>query len=198
MSVTSRSFTYADLQRERETRDERLELIEGEIVVTPSPASMHQIIIHRLAVLLDPLIVASGLGQVIEAPLDVYLDDRNVLQPDVLVLLHDRLDVLGPANIEAAPSLAIEVLSPSTSRRDQGIKRDLYARFGVPEYWIVDPVSHAVTICSAPRDGRYSQEATVFDTADSATIPGLSVDLTTLFAPVPGARFLGMDAETED
>jgi Uma2 family endonuclease len=198
MAVTSRSFTYTDLLSERETRDERMELIEGEIVVTPSPASMHQIIIHRLAVLLDPQIVASGRGQVIEAPLDVYLDDRNVLQPDVLVLLHDRLDVLGPTNIEAAPSLAIEVLSPSTSRRDQGIKRDLYARFGVPEYWIVDPVSHAVTVCSAPRDGRYSQEATVFDTADSATIPGLSVDLATLFAPVPGARFLGMDAETED
>jgi Uma2 family endonuclease len=196
MSVTSRSFTYADLLRERETRDERLELIEGVIVVTPSPAPMHQIIIHRLAVLLDPQIVASGLGQVMEAPLDVYLEDRNVLQPDVVVLLHDRMNLLGPANIEAAPSLAIEVLSPSTSRRDQGIKRDLYARFGVPEYWIVDPVARTVTICFDPRDGRYSQETTAVDTAASATIPGLSVELTALFAPVPGARLSGVDAGT--
>jgi Uma2 family endonuclease len=197
MAVTSRSSTYADLLSERETRDERLELIEGEIVVTPSPIPMHQIIIHRLAVLLDPPIVASGLGQVMEAPLDVYLDNRNVLQPDVVVLLHDRMDLIGPSNIEAAPSLAIEVLSPSTSGRDQGIKRDLYARFGVPEYWIVDPLARVVTIFSEPRNGRYSQETQVFDVAVSATIPGLSVDLATLFAPVPGARFSGTDTGPE-
>jgi Uma2 family endonuclease len=198
MSVTSRSSTYADLLSERETRDERMELIEGEIVVTPSPIPMHALVAHRLTVLLDRAIVEPGLGLVLEAPLDVFLDDRNVLQPDLLVLLQDRIDLFGATMIESAPSLAIEIISPSTAPRDRGIKRELYARYGVPEYWIVDAHAALVTIFSDLQDGRYRSEQAVRDSAVSATIPGLSVDLATLFAPVPGARFLGMDAETED
>jgi Uma2 family endonuclease len=196
MSVTSRSFSYADLLRERETRDERMELIEGEIVVTPSPVPMHALVAHRLAVLLDRAIVEAGRGLVLEAPLDVYLDDRNVLQPDLLVLLRDRLDFFGSSMIESAPSLAIEIISPSTAARDRGIKRDLYARYGVPEYWVVDVQASLVTIYSDVQDGRYRSKVAVRDIADSATIPGLSVELTALFAPVPGARIFGMDAGT--
>lgn len=187
MSIVTHSRTYDDLLRERERRDERLELIEGEIVVTPSPVPMHALVAHRLAVLLDRAIVETGLGLVLEAPLDVFLDDQNVPQPDLIVLLRDRLDLFGARKIESAPSLAIEIISPSAANRDRVTKRDLYARHGVPEYWIVDVDGALVTILSEIQDDRYQSEQTATDVAVSATIPTVSVDLTTLFAPVRGA-----------
>jgi Uma2 family endonuclease len=186
MAIQSRSLTYEDLKQERETRDERLELIEGEIIVTPSPSLMHQIIVHRLDVLLDRAIVEAGLGLVIGAPFDVYLDDQNVPQPDLIVVLWDREQVLGSARLESAPSLAIEIISPSSATRDRLTKRNLYARYAVPEYWLVDPEAKTVTVFSDPRDGRYRTEQTTNDVAISATIPQLSADLKALFAPVPG------------
>src|SRR5688572_24118094 len=186
MAIQSRSLTYDDLQRARETRDERLELIEGEIVVTPSPSPMHQLVVHRLAVLLDRAIVESGLGLVLESPLDVFLANRNVFQPDLIVLLRDRIQLFGSAMVESAPSLAVEIISPSTSAYDRVTKRDVYAQHSVPEYWLVDPETETITVFSNPRDGRYQAEQTVSDVAVSATIPGLSADLKALFAPVPG------------
>jgi Uma2 family endonuclease len=186
MAIQSRSLTYDDLKRERETRDERLELIEGEIIVTPSPSLMHQIVVHWLDVLLDRAIVESGLGLVIGAPFDVYLDEQNVPQPDLMVVLWDRERVLGSARLESAPSLAIEIISPSSATKDRVTKRSLYARHGVPEYWLVDPDAKIVTVFSDPQNGRYQAEQTVSDVAISATIPALSADLKALFAPVPG------------
>jgi Uma2 family endonuclease len=186
MSILSHSLIYDDLLRERETRDERLELIEGEIVVTPSPSLMHQIVVHRLDVLHDRAIVESGLGLVIGAPFDVYLDEQNVPQPDLMVVLWDRERVLGSARLESAPSLAIEIIAPSSATKDRVTKRNLYARYGVPEYWLVDPDATTVTIFSDPREGRYHSEQVVSDVANSATIPELSADLQALFAPVPG------------
>jgi Uma2 family endonuclease len=186
MAIQSRSLTFEDLNQERETCDERLELIEGEIIVTPSPSLMHQIVVHRLDVLLDRAIVEPGLGLVIGAPFDVYLDDQNVPQPDLMVVLWDREQVLGSARLESAPSLAIEISSSSSATRDRVTKRNVYARFDVPEYWLVDPDAKTVTIFSDPRDGRYHSEETTSDVVISATIPQLSADLKALFAPVPG------------
>jgi Uma2 family endonuclease len=186
MSILSHALTYDDLKRERETHDERLELIEGEIVVTPSPTPMHQLVVHRLAVLLDRAIVESGLGLVLESPIDVFLAAQNVFQPDLIVLLNDRIRLFGPDMVENAPSLAVEIISPSSSTYDRVTKHNVYARYGVPEYWLVDLEKQTVTIHSDPRDGRYHTETVSSDVAVSATIPGLSVDLKALFAPVPG------------
>ena len=186
MAIQSRSLTYDDLQRMRETRDERLELIDGELFVTPSPSLMHQIVIHRLDVLLDRAIVESGLGLVIGAPFDVYLDEQNVPQPDLMAVLWDRERVLGSARLESAPSLAIEIISPSSATKDRVTKRNLYARHGVPEYWLVEPDAKTVTIFSDPQNGRYQVEETTSDIAISATILELSADLKALFAAVPG------------
>jgi Uma2 family endonuclease len=186
MAIQSRSLTFKDLQRMREASDERFELIEGEIIVTPSPSLMHQIIVHRLDVLLDRAVVETGLGLVIGAPFDVYLDERNVPQPDLMVVLWDRAQVLESARIASAPSLAVEIISPSSATKDRVTKRNLYARHGVPEYWLVDPEAKTITIFSNPQDDHYQSEAVASATAVSATIPGLSVDLKALFAPIPG------------
>lgn len=186
MAIQSRSLTYDDLQRMRETHDERLELIDGELSVTPSPSLVHQIVVHRLDVLLDRAIVESGLGLVIGAPFDVYLDEQNVPQPDLVVVLRDRERVLGSTRLESAPSLAIEIISPSSATRDRVTKRNLYARYGVPEYWLVDPDAKTVTIFSDPRNGRYQAEQTVSEAGVFVTIPGLRVDLAPIFAPMFG------------
>jgi Uma2 family endonuclease len=109
-----------------------------------------------------------------------------VLQPDLIVLLNDRIRLFGPDIVENAPSLAVEIISPSSTSYDRITKRNVYALYGVPEYWLVDPEKQAVTIPSDPRDGRYRAEQVMSDVAVSATIPGLSADLKALFAPVPG------------
>jgi Uma2 family endonuclease len=183
MATLSHLLTYADLERARETSDERLELIEGEIVVSPSPTWLHQLVVHRLAVMLDRAIVESGRGIVLESPFDVYLDDNNILQPDVVVLLRDRRGLLGSRNLEGAPSLAIEIVSPSSGGLDRRRKRDLYARFGVPEYWVVDPDARSVTLFGDLREGQYQSERQASQVAVSPTIPELSIDVMALFAP---------------
>ena len=80
---------------------------------------------------------------------------QNVLQPDLMVVLPDRVGTSGLARLESAPSLAIEIISPSSATKDRVTKRNLYARFGVPEYWLVDPERRPITIFSDPQDGRY-------------------------------------------
>jgi Uma2 family endonuclease len=186
MAIQSRPLTYDDLQRMRETRDERLELIDGELFVTPSPSPMHQDISGNLYTLFRNVVFESGRGRAYYAPLDVRLDENTVVQPDLIIILSDRSPVLTTARVEGVPSLAVEIISPSTSAYDRVTKRDVYARSSVPEYWLVDPDAKTVTIFSDPQDGRYQTEQTASDVAISATIPELSADLKALFAPVPG------------
>jgi Uma2 family endonuclease len=185
VSTLSRTLTFDDLERIRETRDDRLELVDGGIVVTPAPVPLHLVIVHRLAVVFDRDIAAGIAGVIMQSP-DVFFSDHSVFQSDLVVLLRDRMERFGSRKVEGAPSLVVEVLSPSTSARDRGIKKDAYARHGVPEYWIIDGNTRAIEVCSDPVDGRYGSETTFSDVAVSATIPGLSVDLGDLFAPIPG------------
>jgi Uma2 family endonuclease len=186
MAIQSRSLTYDDLQRMRTTRDERLELIDGELFVTPSPTTIHQRVIRRLHRLLERAIIEAAVGEFFPAPYDVKLADGSIVQPDLVAVLTERFPLVAADKIEGVPDFIIEVLSPSSKTHDRIRKRDLYARHGVPEYWLVDPDARSVTIFSDPRDGRYRAEQMTSDVAISATIPQLSADLKALFAPVPG------------
>jgi len=187
MAIQSRSLTYVDLQRMRETRDERLELIDGELFVTPSPTPLHQFVSGRLEFLFRQRVLELGYGLVFDAPLDVRLAQDTIVQPDLIFVLPDRRPTVTAARVEGAPSLAVEILSPSTRAVDRTTKRDVYARYGVPEYWLVDMEARTVTVCSNLEQGRYSVERVTSDTAVSVIVPGLSVDLTHLFAPIPDA-----------
>jgi Uma2 family endonuclease len=184
MSVFSHPLTYADLERERESRDERLELIEGEMVVTPAPTPLHQRIAGRLYSLFDQALPE----QVYFAPVDVQLTEFTIVQPDIVVVLSGIEENVKASRIEGAPSIVAEIVSPSTSARDTVTKRNLYAQHGVPEYWLVDPLARRVTIYSRPEDGKYQVEQSTEDVAVSATIHGLSAELAKLFAPVPGQQ----------
>jgi Uma2 family endonuclease len=187
MAIQSRSLTYDDLQQMRETHDERLELIDGELFATPSPTPLHQYVSGRLHYLFQQSVRDLGFGLVFHAPLDVRLAKRTIVQPDLIIVLPDRRPIVTGERIEGAPSLAVEILSPSTTTVDRTTKRDVYARYGVPEYWLVDTDARMVTVCSDPREGRYRAERVTSDSAVSEVVPGLLVDLTDLFAPIPDA-----------
>lgn len=119
----------------------RYELIGGEIVVSPSPVPRHQVIVSRLFRVL--LMSVPEHLEVIGAPLDTVLEVDSVVQPDLLVC---RLSGFSARALEEAPLLAVEVLSPSTARRDLTVKRDLYERAGVAAYWVVDPEGPALNV----------------------------------------------------
>jgi Uma2 family endonuclease len=122
----------------------RYELHWGEISVTPAPGTRHQGAIVNLVTLLNEHVRSRGLGKVFVAPTDCILSNVTVVQADVLYIAADRLAIISDRGIEGAPTLVVEVLSPSTARLDRDRKMKLYAEHGVPFYWIVDPESRSV------------------------------------------------------
>jgi Uma2 family endonuclease len=118
----------------------RYEVYEGEIhQMPPSPNLAHQRIVRRLLGVLDSHVEQRKLGEVFVAPLDVILSDFTVVQPDLIFVSNARQEIVLSQHIRGAPDLVVEVVSPSSERRDREIKAQLYARLGVPHYWLVDP-----------------------------------------------------------
>jgi Uma2 family endonuclease len=116
----------------------RYELHEGELSVTPAPGTQHQRVIGRLYRLLSQHADARGLGEVFVSPVDCILSDTTVVQPDIVYVESSRSSLVSARGIEGPPTLVVEVLSPSTAQIDRGTKFQLYARYGVPHYWIVE------------------------------------------------------------
>ena len=154
MSTVARTLTYEDLCRAREDGN-RYELIEGELVLVAAPSPLHQRLLLWLGVTFVRLVEEPRLGEVYMAPVDVRLSDGSIVQPDLIEVLADRSSIVGEALIEGTPSLIVEILSPSSKARDRGKKAALYARTGVPEYWIVDPEARSITVHAPPSGGRY-------------------------------------------
>ncbi len=137
-------LTYEDYRHIPD--DERYELLDGELVMSPSPNRAHQRIDTKLGWRLAQFVEERDLGEVYSAPFDVVLSEVDVVQPDLLFVSNERAYIITEDNIRGAPDLVVEILSPSTAERDRTFKRMLYARYGVPEYWLVDPDSRTITI----------------------------------------------------
>lgn len=162
---------------------QRYELIGGAIRVVPSPSVSHQEALKRLLMALAGWVEGHGLGQVYCAPLDVVLSEYDVVQPDLVYVSKERSSIIKEANIWGTPDLVVEILSPGTARWDQEIKRQLYARFGVRELWLVDPQAHTVEV-AALKDGALlsSQVYWVGATLTSPLLRGVALDVERLFA----------------
>jgi Uma2 family endonuclease len=117
----------------------RYELHEGELSVTPAPSPQHQQILANLNDIVRQHVKSHGLGRVFFAPIDCILGETTVVQPDLVYLDTGRLPLVSARGLEGAPTLVVEILSPTTTLIDRSTKRQLYARYGVPYYWIVDP-----------------------------------------------------------
>lgn len=160
------------------------ELIEGDLVQDPSPRDPHQSAAGEIYFAIKLYLRQHPIALVRYAPLDVYLDDINVFQPDVLVLLQDRASLRTDEGIKGAPDLVVEILSPSTLRTDLLRKRVVYARSGVREMWIVDTVAQTIAAFrfSEKRD---APVAIWLNAADDAArtplLPGLSIPLRNVF-----------------
>lgn len=141
----SSRFTYEDLQYFPDD-GKRREIIDGELYVTPSPNTKHQIVSMNLSWRLSAYLKEHPLGMIFAAPLDTVLSDFDVVEPDLLYISRERKDVLTDKNVQGAPDLVIEILSPSTRRTDEMVKRRLYDRFAVREYWVVDPDLDSIKI----------------------------------------------------
>jgi Uma2 family endonuclease len=173
-------WTYADYCVLPQDHN-RHEIIEGDHIVTPSPTTRHQRVLVKLTSLLDRHVSANNLGIVLAAPTDVLLAPTSVVQPDLLFIGNERLAILTEANIQGAPDLVVEVLSPSTAAIDRGGKMALYARYGVPHYWILDAL-HLSLETYEIREGEY-ELISQFKTDDVVKVrlfPGLAVSLADL------------------
>ena len=130
-------LTYADLAA-TPADGKRYELHEGEISMTAAPRPRHQLVVGNLYLVLAEYVRRLNLGEILLSPIDVILAEITVLEPDLVYVDRERLTRVSDRGIERAPTLVIEVLSPSTAATDRGIKFQLCARYGVPYYWIVD------------------------------------------------------------
>ena len=140
-----RKLTYEDFARIPED-GQRHEILDGVHVVSPAPGRRHQRVSSRLSARLETFVEKKGLGEVYPAPFDVRLSEHDVLEPDLLFISSGRIEILTEDHVLGAPDLAIEILSPSSRRRDLGKKLARYEKLGVLEYWVLDPIEDTVLI----------------------------------------------------
>jgi Uma2 family endonuclease len=161
----------------------RYQVIDGDLVMSPSPTFQHQNITGRIYSALLQYVDAHSAGRVAIAPFDVVLSDVTVLQPDVLYVSKARQSIIRDAGIFGAPDLCVEVLSPNTRKFDTDIKRHLYARHGVIEYWIVDPESNTLTVYRLQDDAEKPTHTHDMNaTLTSSLLPAFELSLSRLFA----------------
>ena len=138
MQTAPRRWSYAEFTGLPQDGN-RYEIIAGELCMTPAPRTAHQELVTRLTVLLANFVRENDLGEVLVGPVDLLFGEGDYLESDLVFIRRERSGIISERGIEGAPDLVIEVTSPATAGRDRGIKRERYAWFGVPEYWIIDP-----------------------------------------------------------
>lgn len=161
----------------------RYQLIEGDLYMAPAPNRFHQDISRNLEYILLDYFEEHPIGKLYHAPFDVYLDDYNVFQPDILVVLNKRLSIFTDAGAEGAPDFVVEILSPKTARLDRDNKRRVYATSGVRELWIITPETRRIEVYLLAQDAAnpvatYGEN----DSFESALFPGLTFQAKAIFA----------------
>jgi Uma2 family endonuclease len=179
-------FSYADYRSLVESTDKRYELLDGDCVMVPAPTPRHQLVSTNLEFLLGAHVRQHRLGKVLHAPLDVIFgegEEREVAQPDIVFISNLHQSIITERAILGAPDLIVEILSPGTEIRDRGYKRALYARYGVREYWIVDPKARRIEVLGLDVAGFKSLGTYgVTDQLTTAIFPGLTLSLAEVFA----------------
>ena len=151
----------------------------------PSPYTIHQRILSVISIAFFNFLREHPFGKAFFAPLDVILSEHDVVEPDFLYISNERSSIITEKNIQGAPDLVVEVLSRTTRRRDKTLKRDLYERSGVLEYWVIDPRSRSAAIYR--REGeRFAEPEKLTADAEyfltTLLLPGLEISLVDVFA----------------
>ena len=181
-ATTLPQLTVEDYRELPETGP-RYQLIEGDLYMAPAPNRYHQDISRNLEYILLEYLEENPIGKLYDAPFDVYLDQHNVFQPDIVFVSNARLAILTDAGAEGAPDFVVEILSPKTAKLDRINKRHVYARSGVQELWIVDPEQKRIEVYFLSKDA--ATPAAVYgetDQFESAVFPGLRFNAAKIFA----------------
>lgn len=196
--VLQRPLDADDLRAFPDDRN-RYEIIGGQLIVSPSPSTRHQHVLTHLSTWLNLHLIHHQAGKLYVAPMDVHLSFYDVVQPDILVVLDDRMEIIREQGIVGAPNLVVEILSPSSKITDRVDKAALYASSGVQEYWIVDPIGETVTVYGLDGD-RFSPSAKLKRSADlySVVLRGFVLDLDTIFPDAPAESSADHSVETDE
>jgi Uma2 family endonuclease len=184
-TVKSRQWTYEDYLALPEGGPRRYEVFDGELYMTPAPNTRHQEISGNLFGIVWHFLRSNPIGKIFAAPCDVILarTPLQVVEPDLVFVSNARSAIVTEQNIQGIPDLLVEILSPGTERRDRKEKFSLYERFGVPEYWIVDPESETLEVFRLS-GGKYPSplEFRKSGLLESPFLPGLSISLAEAFS----------------
>jgi len=176
-------FTYEDYLLFPENGN-RHELIDGDHFMSPAPRTVHQSILLNLSNAFFNFLKKSRLGKIFIAPTDVVFSDLDVVEPDLLFIASKNSHIITEKNIQGAPDLVVEILSESTRKTDEIIKRKLYERYGVQEYWIVDTELEMVKIYCMTEKG-YIRTAEISCALNAvlttSLLPGMEIKLTEIF-----------------
>ena len=180
--VVTQNWTYEEMQAKLPA-ESRYEIVNGELIdMSPTPNSEHQEISAELGFLLLTFIKRKKSGKVLFAPMDVKLDKSNVVQPDILFVANTNLKIITKKCVEGVPDLTIEIISPSSHYRDTVDKKALYERFGIKEYWLIDPANRVIEVFFL-QNNQYSLHAFVAEEgkASSALLEGFEVHSNDIF-----------------
>ena len=182
MIATLRPLTYDDLLQMPDD-GQRYEIIDGELIVTPSPTANHQRVLVQLIRLLDAFVLEHGGGELFVAPFDIQLGYHDIVEPDLLFIASEQGRVPGEHHkFEGSPDLVVEIISPSSRQTDRVKKMALYARSGVQEYWIADPVERTLVVNVLEGQTYRPAPPNAEGWLASRVLPGLRLDPTTIFA----------------
>ncbi len=180
-SEKRKEWTYKDYLKLND--DKRYEVIKGRLYEMPAPVPLHQKVSRNLGFTLWGFIKKFEMGEIYYSPIDVVLSEDVVLQPDIVFVSKGRMNIIGEKAIMGSPDLVVEIVSPTTIRRDTVVKKEIYETFGVKEYWLVYPDERAIEVWALGEGGRY--ELYSFAEKDgkvkSEVLKGLEVDLKEVF-----------------
>ncbi len=160
----------------------RYEILDGELNVTPAPTTKHQTISFNLTGLFYQYLREHRTGKVFSAPIDVVLDESTIVQPDIIFISKEREEIVTEKNVRGAPDLVIEILFPNTAKVDRLRKMQIYLRYGVKHYWLVDPDTETLEIYKL-ESGKYHvvggfEKDNVFE---PEPFPGLKIRLSEIW-----------------
>ena len=162
--------------------DSHSELLDGEIIMKPGEIIPHQRALLKLGIRVGEFVERRDMGEALFAPMDVVLSNNDVVQPDLLFISRDRMSIITYDNIQGAPDLVVEVLSPYTIQRDLTFKRALYAHRGIKEYWQVDIDDRRVTVLLlGDNDYEFTAIYGSGDTLTSPVLPGFTLAIDEIF-----------------
>ena len=180
--VKTKKYTYEDYLNLPDD-GKRYEVINGELVMVAAPNTFHQVVSGNLEYLLKSFLQKNKIGKIFHAPIDVFLENITVVQPDIFFITNGRSDIITEKNIHGAPDLIIEILSPGTAYYDLIGKKEIYEKFAVKEYWIVDPIKQRIEIFeNKNNEFELAQKLELGGIARSSVVKGFEASLKDIFS----------------